>query len=197
MMDPNLAGIILAAGESSRMGRPKACVLHEGRSFLEHTVNCLLACRVSNITVVTGTHHDVIVDAVQTSGLDVKVLRNLRAAEGQFVSLQTGIRSLPADVDGVMVHLVDHPFVKHSTPLAMVEWFKQTRSPLVIPSHDNRRGHPVILSAELFDDLLQGQPEEGMRSFFQRHEKKIVHVEVDDPGIRIDIDTPKDLAVHK
>lgn len=194
MTDARIAGIILAGGESSRMGgRPKALIFHEERTFLEHAVQCLESGRISDIVVVTGPHHDQIAEAVQTVRLPVSLHHNPHAGDGQFSSLREGLQALPSGIDAAVVHLVDHPFVKHGTVVSLVEHFRLTRAELIIPSYRNRRGHPVLISSTLFEALLRSSPEDGMRGFLREHESAIVHVEVDDPGIRLDIDTPGDL----
>ena len=181
--------IILSGGDSSRMGSHKALLNFGGESFLEHCIEALSHESIANVFVMTGTAHDEIDKHVQERSLPVTLIRNPHPDEGQYSSLQMGIRSVPKVVDAVIVHLVDHPLVKKETVAAILKRFEETNASITIPSYQHRRGHPVLYSSSLFQEIISTFPEHGARSILDLHKAEIEYVNVDDPGIRIDIDT--------
>ena len=181
------AGVILAAGESSRMGTDKALLPYDDTTFVEHLLGFFLA-RVSPVVVVLGYNAARIAAAVAPRpGLQVVV--NQDYALGQLSSLQTGLRALPADAPAVLVTLVDHPAVRESTLDAILA---RASAPLAVPRHQGRRGHPVLFSRRLIEELLALPPTASAKQVVHAHRDETILVEVDDPGILRDIDTPED-----
>lgn len=188
-----LAGIILAAGASSRMGRPKAllpCV--DGRSFLASLAATLTAAGVDPIVVVVAAPHAAAVaPAAEALGLEVVV--NPVPERGQLSSLVLGLDALDdRGVEGVMVTPVDQPLVSPDTVRRLAGAWRAS-SPLVVrPEHDGRHGHPVVFDARLFPELRGADPGAGARATIARHEADVLDVPVSDPGAFEDIDTPGD-----
>lgn len=186
----SLAGIILAAGESSRMGADKALLQYGNATFLEHLVSLFLP-RVSPVIVVLGHHAEKIRAALAArSGLQIAV--NAEYQAGQLSSLQAGLRALPADSDGALVTLVDHPAVAPSTIDAMIECFRAAGAPLLIPRYQGRRGHPVLFSRSIFDEILALPSSASAKQVVHAHHHAAVYVDVADPGVLQDVDTPGD-----
>ena len=187
-----LAGLILAAGESSRMGADKALLDYHGSTFLEGLVSLLLQ-HVSPVVVVLGHHAEKIQTALPARpGLEIAVNTNYKA--GQLSSLQTGIRALPLDTGGALLTLVDHPAVEDSTIVAMIGRFSGSDAPLVVPRYRGRRGHPVLLSHALLDAIAALPPTASAKQVIHAHLDAALQLDVDDPGVLRDIDTPGDLA---
>jgi molybdenum cofactor cytidylyltransferase len=186
---PNVAGALLAAGESTRMGRDKALLPIGQTTFLEHLVS-ILDGEVAPVIVVLGHHFEEISRAVRLPS-GVKVLRNAEYQRGQLSSLQTALRALHV-ADGALVCLVDHPGVTKQVVRALVAAFAQSRAGVVIPTCRGRRGHPVLFSASLFGELLAAPLDQGARYVVQRHPDMVQTVEVDDEGILWDLDRPED-----
>lgn len=184
--------LILAAGDSSRMGSPKALLSFQGKTFLDHCIGIFRDDSITSITVVTGIAHEAIEMHVQQYRLNVTLIKNPHSDKGQYSSLQVGITSLPPDADAVIVHLIDHPFVKKETVRAVIDEFVQTSAAIVIPSHEKRRGHPLLFASRMFREILTTHPLEGARALLQKHEAEIHYAIVDDVGIRIDVDTRED-----
>ena len=189
-MDKRVSGIILAAGRSQRMGRPKALLPIFGATFLEHIVRQIRASRLVDLKIVLGHRPEAILDRLPD--LEPATVINSRYREGQLSSLQTGIRALdPETCDGLMLFLVDHPLVAPTLIDALIGCFSQGGHPIVIPSYQMRRGHPVLFARELFPELLAASPEEGAVAVVRRHRREIHHVEWESDEILVDVDTPE------
>ncbi len=188
-----IRGLILAAGESSRMGTDKALLQYRGHTFLEHVITTLREAEVHPIVVVLGHHAEEIQRAIDLSGVEVVVNPDYR--RGQTASLQAGLRQLESpDLEAIVLSLVDHPTVSPKTVWLLVQSFRRSQSPVVIPTTQGRRGHPVLVGRALFEELKQIRHEEGANSVVRKYRDKTEFVEVDDPGILLDIDSPETFA---
>ncbi|MHB8653968.1 MAG: nucleotidyltransferase family protein [Terriglobia bacterium] len=185
-----IAGLILAAGESSRMGTDKALLIYRGRTFLEHILATLHTAGLKEATVVLGHHADEIQREVKLTGTEVVVNQDYR--RGQTSSLQAGLRALdrPA-IHAVVLCLVDHPAVSAEVIRKLVVVFEQSAAPVVIPTFQGQRGHPVLISRALFAELLVLSESEGANTVVRKHRDSTQFVEVDDPGVLIDVDDPE------
>jgi CTP:molybdopterin cytidylyltransferase MocA len=173
-----IAGILLAAGESRRMGFPKALLPYQGTTFLGHLVNVLTG-QVDPLIVVSG--------AVELHVPGVIVNKDWRL--GQLSSLQCGLRALPADAEGALVALVDHPCVDRALVARLIAEFEAHHPPLLIPTYKGRRGHPMIFSRALFPELMAAPLDQGARVVVHRYPP--LHVPVDNEGILSDLDDPE------
>jgi len=185
-----IAGLILAAGESSRMGTPKATLLYRGRTFLELIVQTLRAGGLERIAVVLGHQAEEIQRKVKVEPARVVINPDYRS--GQTSSLQAGLRSLLADdLEAVVLGLVDHPAIIAETVSRIVATFRQGGAPVVIPTYHGRRGHPVLIGRELFEELLRLNGDAGANTVVRRYRPVTQFVEVEDEGILIDVDDPE------
>jgi molybdenum cofactor cytidylyltransferase len=186
-----IVAVVLSAGESRRMGSPKALLPIGELSFLEKIVKSLQATRVEKIVVVLG-HNAAEIEA-KIRHLPVAIVINPNYAAGQLSSLTAAIRALPAEnLDGILVHLVDHPFINPALVDRMIERFYESQKLIVVPRWKGRRGHPVIFSNRLFDELLNAPPGEGAKSVVHAHAADTLELETEDEGITFDIDTPEE-----
>ena len=187
-----IAGLILAAGESTRMGTDKALLTYRGRTFIETILATLREAGVTGLAVVLGHHADEIQRAVDFTGVDVIVNRDYR--QGQTSSLQAGLKALDSgagtSVEAVLLCLVDHPAVPADAVRALIDSFRATKSPAVIPAFKGQRGHPVLIGRALFDELLGLGPEAGANSVIRKYRDATQFVEVGDAGILLDVDDP-------
>ena len=177
----NAAGLILAAGESRRMGFPKALLQYRGETFLDTLIG-LFAGPCRTVTVVLGSGAaDIRARVARPAAFAV----NPRWPLGQTASMQCGLRAVPADAEGVLFTLVDHPAVSPATIQALLSG----KRPLVrVPRFGNRRGHPIWFSRELIPEFL-ALPETGAaRDVVRSHAAETEFLDVDDPGILADID---------
>lgn len=191
-----IAGLVLAAGESSRMGQDKALLLYRGRTFLETIVAKLREAGIGRVAVVLGHHADLIRGAADLTGVEVVV--NTHYERGQTSSLQAGLAALTAESPrgslyrasprALALCLVDHPAFAPATVGALAAAFARTGAPVVIPTCGGRRGHPVLIAEALFGPLLALPPAEGANTAIRAWRAETQFVEVADPGILLDVD---------
>jgi molybdenum cofactor cytidylyltransferase len=189
-----VAGIILAGGESRRMGRPKALLPINGETFIERIVSAFAQSRVGKIVVVLGHEPEPIREKLVT--LPVKVVLNPDYPKGQLSSLIVGLESLESTrreeaIEAAFVHLVDHPFITSALIDRMIESLLHSQKLIVVPTYKGKRGHPVLFSAKLFPELLRAPPDEGAKFVVHAHEADILEVQTEDEGVIVDIDTPE------
>jgi len=187
-----IAGLVLAAGESSRMGRDKALLEYQGKTFLDTIVANLWESGIVPIVVVLGHHAAEIQRRADLFGAEVVV--NAAYRQGQTSSLQAGLRALAAaaDVDGVLISLVDHPAAGPEVMRELAARFLETHAPVVIPLYHGQRGHPVVIGRALFPELMNLGAGEGANTVIRKHHAASEWLEVDDPGVTLDIDDPED-----
>ena len=188
------AGVILAAGESSRMGRPKALLPAPGweppENFLDRMIG-LLAAHADPIIVVLGAHANVIREGSARAS-QVTFVVNERYRDGQLSSLQCGLRAVPVEAAGVIFTPVDFPRVLADTVAGVVAAFlRGGGSGLAIPRFQGRRGHPVCAARRLIPEFLALPVEAQAREIVHRHAAEACYVDVDDPGILRDVDDPE------
>jgi molybdenum cofactor cytidylyltransferase len=185
-----IAGLILAAGESSRMKRDKALLIYHGLTFLETLVLKLRGAGIENIAVVLGHHANEIERAVNLAG--VRVVLNPDYRRGQTSSLQTGLAALDElSPDAVMLCLVDHPVVSAEIIGKLMSSFEKDHPPAVIPTLDGQRGHPVVINHTLFAEILALPPDGGANSILRKYRDATQLVEVEDRSILLDVDDPE------
>ena len=187
-----IAAVVLAAGKSSRMGRDKALLPFRGSTFLESIVSTLQSIPVDRIVVVLGYHADEIQAAIPLQKV-VEVVVNPRYREGQTTSLLEGIYAVDSEnLKGILLCLVDHPLISTDVVHMLQQAFREKRPPVVIPTYQGRRGHPVIFSRALFEEFRTLAPQEGANQVARRHRAETLFVEVQDDAILRDVDTPAD-----
>jgi len=187
-----VVAVVLSAGESRRMGSPKALLPIGGETFIEHIVASLRRSKVGKIIVVLGHNAEGI--RSQVAHLPVTWVVNKDYAQGQLSSLIAALRDLQefagaSQVDGILVHLVDHPFLDSSLVNQMIERFYESKKLIVLPRYQGRRGHPVIFSEALFAELLRTPPEEGAKVVVRAHRNETLEIETGEEGVTVDIDT--------
>jgi len=184
-----IAGLILAAGESSRMGQDKALLTYGGRTFLEIIVATLHEAGIERVAVVLGHHAEQIQGAVTLEGAEIVINRDY--THGQTSSLQAGLRALESpSLEAIVLCLVDHPLVSPDTVRRLIASFRQSGAPVVIPTFRNQRGHPALIGRALFEELKKLSPDEGANTVIRKHRDAAKFVEVGDKGILIDVDDP-------
>jgi molybdenum cofactor cytidylyltransferase len=186
-----IGAVILSAGESSRMGRPKALLPINGQTFIEKIVGALKQTSVGKIIVVLG--HSAAEMKPRIEHLPVEILINSDYKLGQLSSLQVAVRDLEktADCDGMLVHLVDHPYIDAKLVENMIDRFRATGKLIVVPLHGTRRGHPVLFSRKLFGELLTAPMDQGAKAVVNAHRDDTLEIDTEDVGITLDIDTPE------
>jgi molybdenum cofactor cytidylyltransferase len=191
-----IAAVVLAAGESSRMGRAKALLPIDGQTFVERIVGSLGQAGLEKIVVILG--HDAAAMRQKIEYLPVTILVNPDYKKGQLSSLQTAVRYLVADqqCSGMLVHLVDHPYIDAGLVQTLIERFKSSGQAIAVPRYHGRRGHPVIFARRLFEELLQAPEDQGAKAVVYAHRHETLELETEIEGIMLDIDTPELYRQH-
>jgi len=185
-----LAGIILAAGESRRMGRDKALLEYRGDTFLGRLARVFLS-RVDPLIVVLGHHAGEIARALPANDR-VRPVINERYREGMLTSLQAGIAALPEDAEAALFTLVDLPAVEESTLDALIGAFQASGKPLAIPRNNGRRGHPVAASRAILDQIAALPADASPKDVIRARREDTVFLDVEDSGVWHDVDLPHD-----
>jgi CTP:molybdopterin cytidylyltransferase MocA len=176
------AAIILAAGESSRMGRPKAFLPFRDGTFLSH-IAATLGRYCSPVIAVFGFDADRL---SQMAPPGIATVKNADYALGMLTSLQAGLRAVPETRDTVLFTLVDHPAISAAT----IEALLTCDASIAIPRFQGKRGHPVLIRGQLRAEFLAEPAVSKVRDVIDRHAGEIAYIEVNDPGISEDIDDP-------
>jgi molybdenum cofactor cytidylyltransferase len=189
----NVAGIILAAGASARMGRPKALLALGSDMFVTRISRVLAVAGASPLVVVAGGEVDAVRLAIDAAALPVAVVQNPDRERGQLSSVLVGLDAVDhTDVCAVLVCLVDSPLVSVETIKRIVAAYRATGAPIVRPAMGSRHGHPALFSREVFDELRRADLTVGAKAVIRAHAAAAVSVEVSDAGAFLDIDTPQD-----
>ena len=199
----NRCGVILAAGESSRMGRDKALLpwpprlgeSQPGGTFLSAAIELFIPY-VDMVLVVVGSNERDLAPVIYANGASLVV--NPKPERGQFSSLQTGLHEvLNRGRDAAMITLVDRPPVKPGTIEILADAFERTFHQgkwAVVPEYQGRHGHPILAGREMIEAFLRAPSSSSARDIEHAHHEKIIYVAVDDPLIAINVDTPEQYA---
>lgn len=189
---PRVDAIVLAAGESRRMGTPKALLDLGGETFLERILHALRRAPLNSITVVLGAEADRIARQCRLEAPRLRCVTNKLYRRGQLSSLQVALGRLdPTEVDGFLMTLVDHPLVTSCTIRALIRQLGKKPGSIIVPVYRQRRGHPVLFASCYRSELLATPVEEGARAVVHRHRDRVVEWHSKDPGVVQDIDTPE------
>ena len=185
-----LAAVILSAGASSRMGRPKALLPYREGTFLEHLIEVTRHPRIGVTRIVLGAGAEAIQSAAKLDPSLVVV--NSEWEKGQLSSICAGIRSLEGTAtDGMVLCPVDHPLVSARLVGDLVERFYAERKAIVLPTYDGRRGHPVIFASALYAELLAAPFDKGARAVVWAHAADVLEVPTDEEGVVLNINDPQ------
>jgi molybdenum cofactor cytidylyltransferase len=193
-----LAAVILSGGASSRMGSPKALLAYQGRPFLEHLLEVTVHPKIGVRRVVLGAHAEPIAKNIVLAADEVVI--NDDWDKGQLSSIQAAIRSLPdfkggaaPGTDGLLLCLIDHPLISSDLVNELIEQFYVTRSRIVLPKYEGRRGHPVIFPATLYDELLRAPVDKGARAVVWAHAADVLEVPTNEEGCVLNLNDPETL----
>ena len=195
-----IVGAVLAAGMSSRMGRPKALLRGTGgETFVGMLAASLIQGGVSEVLVVGRPEDSPLrteVERLRSAGAGrtaVAFIENRNAASGQLSSVLAALDAAEARAaDALLVVPVDVPLVTSRTVARLLELLRVTPAPIVRAAYEGRHGHPVIFTRAVFDELRRADPAVGARAVVRAHAGDVVDLEVDEPGVVEDVDTPED-----
>lgn len=170
------------------MGSPKALLVYKGCTFLERIVDLVDRCpQIGDRLVVAGRH----LHEISSASGSVPVVFNPDYALGMTTSFQTGISALPKATEGVIVFLVDHPAVSSQTVSTLLR--HAGSADIVVPAYRGRRGHPVFFSNRVMAEIMRLRRDQGVNTLVRSDPARVREIQVEDPGILCDIDTPEDL----
>ena len=193
-----IPAIVLAAGKSSRMGRPKALlpIGSSGDTFLTRILHVLRSGGSARAVVVIGGDAGAVRATLPPDDEFLLVVENANYEQGQLSSLLAGLSAVEEgrdDVEAVIVTLVDLPLITSATVRAVLEAYRDAPgAPIVRPRRGNRHGHPAIFDRRLFAELRSADPSTGAKPVVHAHAAEEVSVDVPDDGAFTDIDTPED-----
>ncbi len=182
------AGVVLAAGGSSRFGRPKQLLDWHGQPLVRHVAQVGLSAGLNPLVVVTGAYQEAVHGALE--GLPVQVVENPDWAAGQSTSLRAGIQVLPVEIGSAVFLLSDQPQTPERLISSLVDTHRRTQAPVVAPLVEGRRSNPVLFDQQTFPDLLALEGDTGGRGVFSKY--RVHYVEWLDVRQALDIDTPAD-----
>lgn len=179
--------IVLAGGESKRMGRPKLLLPLGQSTVLEQTVDNLLNSEVNRVIVVLGDRAEEVVKPIANRAVAVAVNPDYR--RGMSTSIVAGLSLINDETRAVMLALADQPFIDTPTVNRLIDEFRAHNRGIAIPVYQGRRGHPVIFAIEYKEELLRLREDAGGKLIIEQHPQDVLEVDVDCEGINIDIDT--------
>ena len=194
-----IPAVILAAGASTRMGRPKALlpIGREGETFIARLVRTFCDAGADDLVVVVGAHADGVSEAVARMPVFARVVENRAYERGQLSSLVAALDVVDRPgVQAVMAMPVDMPLVTQATVRALVDAYRERPHLVVRPALGDRHGHPVIFDRALFAELRRTDFSIGARAVIAAHPRDVLDVPLTDPGAFQDIDTPEEYERH-
>ena len=188
-----ISAIVLAAGESRRMGSPKALLRYAGQTFIARICESLLSAGVDEVVTVLGARAEEVRLSV-SSHPALRLVVNPDYVKGQLSSLITGLLALSPGSEAAIVALVDHPLVRVETFASLLRSFREHWCPIIIARYQDKRGHPVLFAREVYPELLAAPLDQGAKVVVRKDPARVREIQLDDPGILADIDTPEDYA---
>jgi molybdenum cofactor cytidylyltransferase len=190
-----ITAIILAAGESKRMGEPKMLMPWGKSTVLQTVISTFQASGIKDILVVTGGAHQQVESLI---GKTVETVYNENYQSGEMLSsIQLGLSVKMREASAALICLGDQPQVEERSVRSVCNAFLASKSQIVVPSYQMHRGHPWLVARPLWDELIAVKPPKTPRDFLKKHSHKIHYVIVDSPNILADLDTPEDYAKQK
>lgn len=185
-------GIILAAGASSRMGSQKLLLPYQGSTMIETVVDNVLGSRIEKVAVVIGPDHEEIARVLGHK--PVKIVQNPNPEKGMLSSILCAFEALPGDANAALIYLGDQPNIPPGVTNAILAAYNNALLGIVIPVHNHRRGHPLLVDMKYRGEIARLDLEQGLRSLMHLFPQDVLEVDVNEPGILVDIDTREDYA---
>jgi molybdenum cofactor cytidylyltransferase len=191
-----IAAIVLAAGLSQRMGRPKMVLPWGDKTIIEQVVSAVREGGIPKIIVVTGGARLQVENFLYSK--DVKFVFNPDFNNGEMLcSVQIGLKQLDDDVEAVIIVLGDQPQILSEVVKKITEYYEETKAKLIFPSYQMKKGHPWLIARSLWSDILKIAPPKTLRDFTSNIYKEINYLVVDTPTILKDIDNYEDYEREK
>jgi molybdenum cofactor cytidylyltransferase len=183
----DLWAVVLAGGESRRMGTPKMLLPFRGATMLENVIGNIEKSGIKNILVVLGAEKERIAESVKHRNIETCYNGNYR--DGMLSSVICGVGNVPGDADAILVFQGDEPLIKPSSINLVVAGYRSSGKGLVVPVYKKRRGHPLLISSRYLGEISNLDQGRGLRAITEIHGDDLLEVNTDDPGILKDFDT--------
>lgn len=185
-----VTAIILAAGQSRRMGQPKMLLPWGKTTVLGKVIETLQTAGMEDLLVVTGGSRERVEAIIHES---VRVVFNAEYESLEMISsIQCGLRATKPEAQAALICLGDQPQVQAGIVQVILQEYENTGASLIVPSYQMKRGHPWLVARNWWDEILEMKPPESPRDFLNRHAKEIKYINVDTPSVLADLDTPED-----
>ena len=185
-----ICAIVLAAGQSRRMGTQKLLLPFAGSTVIAVIVDQLLERRVDQVLVVVGPAREAIAAAL--TGRTVSFVVNPAGESEMLDSLRCGLRALPEGCEAVLVALGDQPGLTSALVDGLVSSFRIDGTGLIVATHEGRRGHPLLIPADYFPEVLARFDDTGLRGLLHAHPEQVREFAVSSPDVLLDMDLPED-----
>jgi molybdenum cofactor cytidylyltransferase len=199
-MSLQVGAVVVAAGESRRMGTPKQLLPWGETTVLGSVVETILQSDVSEVVIVLGHEAEKVSGALRDGTRAqprVRIVVNPDYRSGMLSSVRFGVESLGGDPAGFLTALSDQPGISPSVIKTLLDAFRRHPQRIVIPTYNGRRGHPVIFSLDLRRELEALSPDVGLRQLVWNHPELIMELPVDGQGILVDLDTPEEYQRYR
>ena len=186
-----IGGIVLSAGESRRMGHPKALLKIKSTNFVNYIIDGLIDSGVKDVVTVLGHDCEKISAVIDNNKSDIIINENYK--EGQLSSMLSGIRYFASkNAEAVIVCLVDHPVISKNLIKKIIASYENSDNSIVVPVYEGKRGHPVLFAEPMFKELEKASPHVGAREVLWNNKEKIFELKVNDPGILVGVNSPEE-----
>ena len=182
--------VILAAGESKRMGKPKLLLPYGEKTIIETIVETVVSSNVENTLIILGSDREKTEEKIKN--YPVKIVYNRDFRSGMLSSVQCGFKALPQETRAVLVVLGDQPKISADVINKLIDAYKSTGKGIVLPVYKKERGHPVLIDVKYGEEVENLSPEAGLRGTVYNHPEDILEVDVETPSIFQDIDDESD-----
>jgi CTP:molybdopterin cytidylyltransferase MocA len=182
--------IILAAGRSRRMGTQKLLLPFAGQTVIEHIVDQVLAAAVRDRVAVVAGENDAVAAALSKKSITLAINPDPEAE--MLSSVRVGLRAMRPDAQAAIIVLGDQPSLQSEVINRLVSAFQTTGKGIVVPVHENKRGHPLLIAAHHFDELQRHFDNVGLRGLLAAHADEVEEIESTDSGVLADMDYPED-----
>jgi len=186
-----ISAIILAAGQSKRMGQPKMLLPWGKMTVIEQVITTFLKAGINDLLVVTGGVREQVEKTIDHYAVR-KISNEDYAAGDMLSSLQCGLRAMSMETEAVLIGLGDQPQILTESVHSICAAYFESKPRLIVPSFQMRRGHPWLVARPLWNEILELNPPESPRDFLNRHAAEIHYLNMDTPSILADMDTPQD-----